>query len=206
MKAYLFKPLNRLTALFAATLVTAMFMAMTTTPAEARDYRTLSDVLEANGLTTLRTALEAAGLLHTLNDNHVTVFAPTNDVFAATAKALGCVDKDENGDALALATALLGIQVDDDTDALTAILTLHAALDRRSVTTLLLQKHVNTLNGENITTGVNAGGVYVQAAENVEPINITNDDIHGKKFRLYPIDGVLLPFVPQGPVCIENTQ
>lgn len=182
MKACLHLPLNRLTALLAAALLTVMVMVVTTTPAEARDYRTLSNVLEANGLTTLRTALEASGLLHTLNDNRVTVLAPTNDVFEATAKALGCVDGDENGDAIKLALVLLDTPV-GETDALTAILTLHAALNRRDVTKLLLQKHVDTLNGENITTGVNARGVYVQAAGNPEPINITNDDIQGWKFR-----------------------
>ena len=192
---------TRLMTQLSGVILTLTVMILTTNPAEARGYTKLSDVLGAHGFDTLKFALDTTGLTDTLDQNRVTLFAPTNDVFADTAEALGC------DDAVALATALLGIHLGDGTDALTAILTLHAVPGKLGVRKLLLKKEVRTFNGAAIKTGVNDKGVYAQGEGNVDakgdpaPVNITNDDIWGYKFRVYPINGILLPFAPEGPVC-----
>ena len=81
----------------------------------------LSDALQAEGFETLKFALDTTGLTQVLDSNRVTLFAPTNDVFEATAEALGC------DDALDLATRLLNIPVGDSNE-LAVVLTHHAAL------------------------------------------------------------------------------
>ena len=72
----------------------------------------VSQILDNNGFQTLLFALDTTGLTSVVDENRVTLFAPTDDVFEETAIALGCTD------ALDLATRLLNIDV-NGTDALT---------------------------------------------------------------------------------------
>ncbi len=62
-----------------------------TTQADAAEVGTIVDVAVANGsFTTLVAAVQAAGLVETLSgEGPFTVFAPTDDAFAAALEALG---------------------------------------------------------------------------------------------------------------------
>ena len=169
------------------------------TPASAAGYYrapSLSNALEANGFGTLKFALDTTGLTPVLDSNRVTLFAPTDDVFEATAEALGC------DDALDLATRLLEIPV-DDSDALTAVLTYHAALGvTRSNYRLLDASPIQTVNGEQVTTGVNGEGLYVEGVANNSPSGITVASIRGYRWVIYPINSILLPFAPPADLCL----
>lgn len=182
----------------------AVSAAIVSTPADASYYRyykapQLSDALEANGFATLKYALDATGLTPVLDSNRVTVFAPTDDVFDATATALGC------DDALELATNLINIPV-GDSNALAVILTYHAALGViKSNAKLLSDSPIQTVSTDEVTTGVNSDGLYVQGLANTDPSSITVEGIRGKKWVIYPIDTILLPFEPPADLCVSGT-
>lgn len=172
---------------------------LVTTSAEAgyRYYKApaLSDALEAHGFETLLFALDTTGLTSTLDGNRVTIFAPTNDVFEATAEALGCTD------ALDLATRLLNTPV-GDSNALAVVLTHHARLGViRSNYRILKSSPIKTLSGDEVTTGVNSEGLYVQGAANDTPSRITVEGIRGYRWAIYPINAILLPFAPPSDLC-----
>lgn len=155
----------------------------------------ISDALEAEGFETLKYALDITGLTPVLDSNRVTVFAPTNDVFEATAEALGC----EN--ALDLATRLLDIPV-GDSNALAVVLTHHATLGViRTSYKLLSASPIQTVSTDEVTTGVNSYGLYVQGAANATPGTITVEGIRGSRWAIYPIDAILLPFAPPSDLC-----
>ncbi len=127
--------------------------------------------------------------------NRLTVFAPTNDVFEATAEALGC------DDALDLATRLLNIPV-GESNALAVVLSHHAALGtRKSTYRLLKASPIQTVSTDEVTTGVNAQGLFVQGAANATPSTITVEGIKGRGWVIYPIDAILLPFAPPADLC-----
>ena len=123
-------------------------------------------------LSTLVTAVDAAGLVDTLNgDGPFTIFAPTNDAFAAIPPA----DLD----------AVLA-----DTDLLTSILTLHViAGEELSSTELAEMGSATTVNGEDITFETAADGslmVNGQATVGCADIQTANATVH-------IIDAVLMP-------------
>ncbi|MGD2074438.1 MAG: fasciclin domain-containing protein [Gammaproteobacteria bacterium] len=189
--------------LFAVMVALVMVLAVTailvSPPAEAghRHYKfpKISDALEANGFATLKFALDTTGLTPVLDSNHATVFAPTDDVFEATAQALGCTD------ALDLATRLIDIPV-GDSNALAAVLSHHAVLGTiRSKYKLLRSSPIQTVNGDAVSTGVNSEGLYVQGAANDNPASITVEGIGGFRWVIYPIDAILLPFAPPADLC-----
>lgn len=184
-----------ITTVLFVSAVTAVFLS---TPADARSYYrapSLSDALELNGFATLKFALDTTELTPVLDSNRVTLFAPTDDVFEATAEALGC------DNALDLATRLLEIPVGDG-NALSAVLTYHAALGvTRTKYKLLNNSPRQTVNGESVTTGVNAAGLYVRGLANSEDSSITVEGIRGFRWAIYPIDSILLPFAPPADLC-----
>ena len=155
----------------------------------------VSQILDNNGFQTLLFALDTTGLTSVVDENRVTLFAPTDDVFEETAIALGCTD------AVDLATRLLNIDV-NGTDALTTVLTYHAYLGKLKDTESILEAGMlQTANGESITTGVGKGGLYVMGVENAEPSYISTDGIKARKSSyVYAIDSILLPIDPTG-VC-----
>lgn len=155
----------------------------------------VSDALEANGFETLKLALDLTELTPVLDSNRVTIFAPTNDVFTATAKALGCTD------AIDLATRLINTPV-GDSNALAVILTYHARLGvLRSSASLLRASPISTVSGDSIVSGVNASGLYVEGAANSSASSITSESIDGYRWVIYPIDTILLPFAPPAGLC-----
>lgn len=155
----------------------------------------VTQILDNNGFQTLLFALETTGLSSVVDENRVTLFAPTDDVFAETADALGCAD------AVDLATRLLNIDV-NGTDALSYVLTYHVYLGRLKTTySILSADTLQTANGELIATGVGKGGLFVEGIANAEPSNITTDGIRAQKASfVYAIDSILLPIDPAG-VC-----
>ena len=180
--------------LLATTLMAAVMMMVMTVPAEAKTPR-VSAILDNNGFQTLLFALDTAGLTSVVDENRVVLFAPTDDVFDATAEALGCAD------VLELATNLLSTPV-GDTNALAYVLSYHAYLGRvKSDYNLLSMGELQMASGDSVTVGVGQGGLNVQGIVNETPSNITTERFRAqKKSSVYAIDQILLPIDPTG-IC-----
>jgi uncharacterized surface protein with fasciclin (FAS1) repeats len=124
----------------------------------------------AGSFNTLVAAVQAAGLDGTLADGGpFTVFAPTDDAFAALPD--GLVD------------CLL---LPESSDALTAILTYHV-VDGTVLSTDLEEVAVPTLQGENIEIGL-TDGVTLNAS-----VNVAAADVLASNGVIHVIDGVLVP-------------
>ncbi len=127
-----------------------------------------------DGFSTLVAAVQAAGLVDTLNsDGPFTVFAPTDDAFAAALESLGLT-----------ADELLA-----DTDTLTSILTYHVVageVPSTDVVTLDGQS-VETVNGATVDISVDGDTVMVNDA------TVTAVDVEASNGVIHVIDTVLLP-------------
>ena len=139
---------------------------------EAEEAGTIVDVAVANGsFNTLVAAVQAADLVDTLSgDGPFTVFAPTDEAFAA---ALGD----------------LGLSADDllaDTDLLTTILTYHVVSGEVLSTDLSDGMSAATLQGEEVTIDL-SDGVKVNGA------NVVTADVDASNGVIHAIDYVLLP-------------
>ncbi len=155
----------------------------------------VSSILDNNGFKTLKTALDLLEVTSLVDGLTVTLFAPTDDVFDETAKALGCTD------AIDLATRLNNIDVNGQ-DALTYVVAYHAFVGSLGSTESILSAgSLNTTIGESLTTGVGKQGLYVKGMINSTPSNITTDGIQADNGSyVYAIDQILLPIDPSG-VC-----
>ncbi|WP_375280634.1 fasciclin domain-containing protein [Pseudooctadecabacter sp.] len=123
---------------------------------------------DAGAFTTLLAAAEAAGLVETLKgDGPFTVFAPTDDAFAALPE--GTVE------------GLL-----EDTDALTAILTYHVVPGAVMSGDLSDGMTAATVNGAEVTISV---GDMVM----VNDATVTTADIEATNGVIHVIDSVLMP-------------
>ncbi len=127
------------------------------------------DIAVADGnFTTLVAAVEAAGLVDTLkSDGPFTVFAPTDDAFAALPE--GTVE------------ALL-----EDIDTLTAILTYHVVPGAVMSGDLSDGMEAETVNGQSVTIGV-GDTVTVDGA------TVIQADIEASNGVIHVIDSVILP-------------
>lgn len=144
-------------------LTAASFMAA---PAFADDIVDIA--VGAGTFETLVAAVTAAGLVDTLKgDGPFTVFAPTDEAFAALPE--GTVE------------ALLA-----DIPALTAILTYHVVAGRVMSTDLSDGMMAETVNGQSITIGT-MNGVTVNGA------NVITADIEASNGVIHVIDAVILP-------------
>ena len=149
----------------------------TTTAAESTDPGTIVDVASGNDdFSTLVAAVTAADLGETLSgEGPFTVFAPTNDAFAALPD--GTVDtllKPENKDQLA------------------AILTYHVVAGKVMSSDLTDGQKVETVQGEELTVGVSDEGVTLTDA-NGNTVNVTTADIEASNGVIHVIDGVVTP-------------
>ena len=152
------------------TLVATSFLALTASPVLAHNHgQTIVDIAVENGnFTTLVAAVEAAGLAETLSgDGPFTVFAPTDDAFAALPE--GTVE------------ALL-----DDIDTLTGILTYHVVPGAVMSGDLSDGMMAETVNGQSVTFTVRET-VLVDGATVVMP------DIEASNGVIHVIDAVILP-------------
>ena len=182
---------NKLSMQFGASLL-AMLM-LISVPAQAKTPK-VSQILNNNGFETLLFALDATGLTDVLDENTVALFAPTDDVFKATAAALGCADVED------LAGRLFDIDV-EGTDGLTYVLTYHAYLGKLTTEDRVLRAgEIQMVNGDTATTGVGQKGLNIKGDENETPSTITARFKARRDSRVYAIDQILLPIDPTG-IC-----
>ncbi len=151
------------------------FMALTTTVAFAtasfagdKEMDIVDTAVEAGSFSTLVTAVEAAGLVDTLKgDGPFTVFAPTDEAFAALPE--GTLD------------SLLA-----DPEALAAVLTYHVVPGEVMSGDLSNDMAAATVNGADVTI-MTEGGVMVNDA------NVVTADVAASNGVIHVIDKVILP-------------
>ncbi len=144
------------------------------------DPNTILDIIvNSPDHNTLEAAVLAAGLDGALSgDGPLTVFAPTDDAFAAL--PTGTVE------------ALL-----NDIPLLTAILTYHAVGGQTLSTDLADGQKIATLNGADVTVTINANGVFINNAK------VTVADVLADNGVVHVIDAVLLP-PPSSTSDVDN--
>ncbi|MEJ2289808.1 MAG: fasciclin domain-containing protein [Deinococcales bacterium] len=132
--------------------------------------QTIVDVAASNpDFSTLVTAVTEAGLVDTLNsEGPFTVFAPTNEAFAALPE--GQLD------------ALLA-----NKEQLAAVLTYHVGAGKVMAADVVNLTSATSVQGEPITITVSADGVKVNDA------NVTATDIEASNGVIHVIDKVILP-------------
>ncbi|MEJ6404239.1 fasciclin domain-containing protein [Yoonia sp. 2307UL14-13] len=151
------------------------FMALTATAAIAtaayagdKSKDIVDTAVEAGTFTTLVAAVEAAGLADTLKgDGPFTVFAPTDEAFAALPE--GTVD------------GLLA-----DPEALAEVLTYHVVAGKVMSGDLSNDMEAATVNGADVTI-MTEGGVMVNDA------NVVTADVEASNGVIHVIDKVILP-------------
>ncbi len=145
---------------------------------EAPEPEALGTIVEvavaSEAFPTLVAAVQAADLVDVLNsDGPFTVFAPTEEAFAAALDALGLTAED-----------LLA-----DTDLLTAVLTYHVLPLAAPAETVL------TLDGQSVTT-VGGADIAITVDGNTVMVNnatVVTADIEASNGVIHVIDTVLLP-------------
>ena len=140
-------------------------------PEAEPDPNTLVDVAEENGFETLVAAVEAAGLVDALSgEGPFTVFAPTDDAFAALPSGtLEDLLKAENKELLA------------------DILLYHVVPGRVASEDVVKLSSATTLGGQNLSIEVRDGKVYVN------DVQVVATDVEADNGIVHVIDGVLLP-------------
>lgn len=153
---------------FIALIIVSM-LSIGISAAEDDEAKTIVETaIEAGDFNTLVTAVEAAGLVDTLNgEGPFTVFAPTDEAFA---NLFASVEIDMN-----------------DTEALTDVLTYHVASGAYMAADVVNMTSIPTLQGGNLTVEVTNEGVMVGGA------NVTATDILCSNGVIHVIDAVLMP-------------
>ena len=137
---------------------------------------TITQIVQGNEeFSTLLQAVGSAGLAETLSgDGPFTVFAPTDDAFAALPEG-----------------TLQSLLEPDQQDQLAGILTYHvvpAEVPASEVTS----GDVETVNGANLTVSVEDGTVTLEDGQGNEAL-VTQTDIEASNGVIHVIDAVLLP-------------
>jgi len=157
-----------------AVILPSAIAASLATPEDAMDSmgvaKTIVDIAVEDGrFGTLVTALQAAGLVDTLSgEGPFTVFAPTDDAFAALPDGV--------------VAGLL-----EDVPALTDVLTYHVVSGSVLAEQVIGLTSATTLQGEDVTVAVNDGSVMIDDA------NVIITDIIGSNGVIHVIDAVILP-------------
>lgn len=155
-----------------AVVLTAMMLLVSVLPAAAQGDKNIVEIAAGDDrFETLVTALQAAGLVETLQgEGPFTVFAPTDDAFAAL--PAGTLD------------ALLA-----DKEALTKVLTYHVVAGNVMAADVvgLNGQEVATVQGENVTVKVDGGNVMINDA------NVIITDIQASNGVIHVLDKVILP-------------
>lgn len=139
-------------------------------PAFAADKDIVDTAVEAGSFNTLVAAVEAAGLVETLKgEGPFTVFAPTDDAFAALPE--GTVED---------------LLKPENKDKLTAILTYHVVPGKVMSGDLSDGMTAATVEGSDVTI-TTEGGVMVNDA------NVTSADIEASNGVIHVVDSVLMP-------------
>ncbi|GAA5511536.1 hypothetical protein Dcar01_00247 [Deinococcus carri] len=137
-----------------------------TTPATCRSIAQI--VMTDPQFSTLRTAVEAAGLTQALMGGQYTLFAPTNAAFAKLPS-----------DTLA--------QVLNDPDMLGSVLLYHVVPGKVTARQVMGVKNIKTSQGANLAVRMNGSRVMVGSA------NVTRADITACNGVIHVIDAVLVP-------------
>lgn len=142
----------------------------TTEAAKAEEPGTIVDVAVGNeDFSTLVAAVQAAGLAETLSgDGPFTVFAPTNDAFAALPAGL-----------------LDALLLPENKDTLVKILTYHV-VPGEVTSDMVTAGDVATVEGQNVTITTD-GGVKVNGA------NVIATDVMASNGVIHVIDAVIVP-------------
>ena len=153
-----------------STTATTVAPATTTTPAPEPEPADIVGVAtEAGSFSTLLTAVEAAGLVETLQgEGPFTVFAPTDEAFAALPE--GTLD------------SLLA-----DTEALTQVLLYHVVPGEVMASDVVELDSATTAQGEDIAITVEGDSVKVNQA------NVIATDVIASNGVIHVIDQVILP-------------
>lgn len=163
-----------------AMIFAGLILALTALPVAAHDHggnygdskngkNIIETARDAGQFNTLLTAIEAAGLTEALSgDGPFTVFAPTDEAFAA-------IDEDQ----------LAAILADGDT--LTAILTYHVVSGKVLAADVVDLTSATTLQGSDITISVSDDGVRVDEAR------VVTTDIEASNGVIHVIDAVITP-------------
>jgi uncharacterized surface protein with fasciclin (FAS1) repeats len=146
---------------------------------EAMAEETIVDIAAGNpDFSTLVELVTAAGLVETLSgDGPFTVFAPTNDAFAAVP-----------------AEVLEGLGA--DTEALTAVLTYHVVSGKVMAADLSDGQEVTTVEGTIFTVNIAEDGAVTLTDGAGQTIAVSATDIEASNGVIHVIDGVLLPGDP----------
>ena len=136
---------------------------------EKETKQSIAEIAVDGGFNTLVAALDAADLVETLSgDGTFTVFAPTDDAFAALPEGM-----------------LEGLLA--DTESLTQILLYHVVGDVVMADTVVTLDEAETLEGSKVEIEVVDGKVFVNDSQ------VTSTDIEASNGVIHVIDKVLVP-------------
>jgi uncharacterized surface protein with fasciclin (FAS1) repeats len=143
----------------------------------AEETGTIVDVAAGNpDFSTLVAAVQAADLVETLSgDGPFTVFAPTDDAFAALPE--GTLDD---------------LLLPENKDTLATILTYHVVAGAVMSSDLSDGQEVETVQGDILTVGVSDSGVTLTDASG-NTVNVVIADVEASNGVIHAIDGVVLP-------------
>ena len=131
----------------------------------------VSTAIAAGNFTTLAVALEAAGLVETLQGKGpFTVFAPTDEAFAKLPP--GTVEE---------------LLKPENKEKLTSVLTYHVVQGRVTAKDVVDLESAETVNGQSLAVTVEDGGVTIDGA------NVVDADIECSNGVIHVIDRVVLP-------------
>ena len=150
--------------------VMAMVLAMgSTVKSQSKDIVDLA--VGNDGLKTLVAAVKAGGLVDVLkSDGPFTVFAPTDEAFAALPEG-----------------TLESLLKPENKDQLVAILKYHVVSGKIMSTDLSNGQKATTVQGEKIKVAIKSGGVKIENA------NVVAADVKAKNGVVHVIDAVILP-------------
>ena len=156
----------------AAVAITGASVAIAGHHGGAKEQKDIVDTAVAAGsFTTLAAALEAAGLVDTLKgDGPFTVFAPTDEAFAALPE--GTVEM---------------LLMPENKDKLIAVLTYHVVPGAVKAADVVKLDSATTVNGADVTIAASDEGVTVDSA------NVVMTDIEASNGVIHVIDAVILP-------------
>ncbi|MEO1099868.1 MAG: fasciclin domain-containing protein [Bacteroidota bacterium] len=148
----------------------AMVLAMgSTVKSQSKDIVDLA--VGNDGLKTLVAAVKAGGLVDVLkSDGPFTVFAPTDEAFAALPEG-----------------TLESLLKPENKDQLVAILKYHVVSGKIMSTDLSNGQKATTVQGEKIKVTIKSGGVKIENA------NVVAADVKAKNGVVHVIDAVILP-------------
>lgn len=162
-------------------VIAAATAAVTAVPAAAQQKDIVETAIDAGSFGTLAAALQAAGLVETLQgDGPFTVFAPTDEAFAKL--PAGTVES---------------LLQPENRDALIGILTYHVVPGRVAAEQVVGLDEATTVNGADVRIGTQGGGVQINNS------NVIQADVFASNGVIHVIDEVLLP--PEMGANDDNT-